>query len=274
MPNAGINGTLHKLMEYFDGKRAYIFEFDFEREVSNNTYEVCAPGVESELEHLQAVPLSVMSFWLRAFDRQNYCLIEDVDSLDDSRAEEREILRAQGIRSLIAVPLKHNGELIGFFGVDDGRQQRALASDLFALADYITVMLQRRELKTRLVSANKTMAALMNGIPGGFVRLRQRDDGALSAVYINEGFCKLAAMEPQRLDQLCRQDIMALVHPDDLSTVRSAIALMQEHGKADSRCFRLLQGDGAYVRARFFGQMATDENKDTFINLFFTGVSS
>lgn len=39
---SAIDAILRKLLEFFGGDRAYVFEFDLDRALMNNTYELCA----------------------------------------------------------------------------------------------------------------------------------------------------------------------------------------------------------------------------------------
>ena len=66
-PDAAIQRSLQKVMEHFDSERAYLFELDDEREVSVNTYEICAPGIVSQKENLQAVPYKSQNYALEEF---------------------------------------------------------------------------------------------------------------------------------------------------------------------------------------------------------------
>ena len=68
--NKAIDSLLKILNDYFDGDRAYLFEFDYEKQVTNNTYEYAAEGVTKEIDILQNVPLEVIDTWIKKFRKK------------------------------------------------------------------------------------------------------------------------------------------------------------------------------------------------------------
>ena len=63
-----INRLLQIIGEFYNAERCYIFEFDNDMNIIHNTYEWCAQGVESELEMLKNVEMSVIERWLYYFE--------------------------------------------------------------------------------------------------------------------------------------------------------------------------------------------------------------
>lgn len=269
----GVENVLRKLLSYFDGNRAYIFEFDTSRKLANNTYEFCAEGVSSEKERLQDIPLDLCQVWFDSFRKKNYINIESVTGLPDDRPE-KELLLTQNIESLIAVPLRRDGKLLGLVGIDDPRRRHAMVDRLVALGDYIAVMLTRRDLEAKIVSDNKTLVGLMNDTPGGFVRMRVLPDGKTALpIYYNDGFRKLVGMSVDELDALYGGDAMAGVHPDDVQVVREAVDRMLTAGEAWSARYRLKHGRGGYIWIMIYGRMTRDETGDKFLNIYYTDMS-
>lgn len=63
-----IIGTLEKIRSYFAGKRAFVMET--QGDTACNTYEVCAAGVNSVKENLQAVPMATLAPCLALLQEQ------------------------------------------------------------------------------------------------------------------------------------------------------------------------------------------------------------
>ena len=120
---AAINSMLRMIIEHYDADRAYIFEFDWEKNLTHNTYEICKDGITPQIGNLQNVPIDVVAVWVDVFQHQQkkINIIEDVDALKDDPARriEYDCLHPQGISSLITVPIFVGGKLHGFLGVDD-----------------------------------------------------------------------------------------------------------------------------------------------------------
>lgn len=141
-----INGTLKKLLDYFDSDRSYVIELDYQQMISANTYEVCAQNVNSQMQNLQEVPFTYHDFWYESLSKNHTFMIDDVDSLQDNEKELRELLKMQDIQSLIMVSLMRDGKLIGLLGLDNPKKERDQTEQLKAVSDYIAILLTRRDL--------------------------------------------------------------------------------------------------------------------------------
>ncbi|PKL76195.1 MAG: hypothetical protein CVV27_11540, partial [Candidatus Melainabacteria bacterium HGW-Melainabacteria-1] len=95
--------------------RAYIFDYDFARQVVHNTHEWCAEGIEPQITALQNFPIDTMQVWLEAHHRGEYVMIQDVLALSPDDVM-RQTLEPQGILSCLMVPLMLAGECLGFVG--------------------------------------------------------------------------------------------------------------------------------------------------------------
>lgn len=159
-----VDSLLETVARYFSGDRAYLFEFDYEKQVTNNTYEWAAAGVEKAIELLQEVPLSVIGTWIDAFHSVGSFYISDLDDNVDRNSDTYHILELQGIRSLIAVPLEKDGQIIGFFGVDNPRQNYEDISLLSTISVFILNALEKRVYRAMLekLSYEDSLTGLYN----------------------------------------------------------------------------------------------------------------
>lgn len=114
-----IEYVLEVIQKYYQSDRVYIIEVNEEKGTGSNTYEVCANGVTPQIENLQDVPIEVLSFWMKQFLIRDFIKIDDIEELGSDRQMEYEILKEQGIKSLMALPLHVKGETKGFLGIDD-----------------------------------------------------------------------------------------------------------------------------------------------------------
>lgn len=118
VPSA-INESLRDMGEFVHADRAYIFEYDFATNTAKNTYEWCAPGIEPQIDQLQALSLDYVPFWLEKHKHGLPFMVDDVSELpDDGPGGIRDILEPQGIKSLITVPMGAGKEFIGAVGFD------------------------------------------------------------------------------------------------------------------------------------------------------------
>jgi|GEM_PF-2627710 len=104
--------------------RVYIFKHNSIENVCDNIYEWCSEGINSEIDRLQKIPLSIAPDWMNKFNRNECVYIPSVEDLYDLMHPEKEILLSQGIKSLLAAPMYYDGVLIGFIGFDSVQKQK------------------------------------------------------------------------------------------------------------------------------------------------------
>lgn len=114
--------SLGEIAGFFQVDRAYVFAYDWSRRTCRNTHEWCAPGVEPQIEQLQETPMDIFPDWLETHMAGREVYIPDVPGLPPG--DFRELLVAQGIQSIIAVPMMGPDGCRGFVGFDAVRIHR------------------------------------------------------------------------------------------------------------------------------------------------------
>ncbi len=148
--NKAIDSLLKILNDYFDGDRAYLFEFDYEKQTTSNSYEYAAEGVTKQIDILQDVPLEVIDTWIKKFEETGTFYISSLDKDVDKDSDTYRILEMQGITSLIAVPLIKDDVIIGFLGIDNPKTNYDDLSLLSSASFFILDSIDRRESHTML----------------------------------------------------------------------------------------------------------------------------
>ena len=115
-----IQASLNDLAEFVGADRAYIFECDTERQLYTNTHEWFAEGERMRTGKFQLAPLAALPEWAEAHRQGQAVHLRDVEAAPPGRL--RDVLKAQGVRGLLAVPLMSKHECVGFVGFDSLRQ--------------------------------------------------------------------------------------------------------------------------------------------------------
>lgn len=111
-----VDEALDALGRFTRADRAYVFEGD---EYLDNTYEWCREGVMPQKSELQRMPAEAFDFFLQPLKSGRWLHIPAVSALPPEAQAEKDMLSAQGIESLLAVPLMDDGCLRGFVGIDN-----------------------------------------------------------------------------------------------------------------------------------------------------------
>lgn len=159
--NTAVTQFLTAIGGYYRASRAYIIEFDLKNQVLNNTFEWCREGTTAEIHRLQRIPLNVVDDWVQKFESTGEFTISSLDRDLNPDSEDYRILQAQGIQSLIAVPLFQNDTIVGFIGVDDPELHRNDLSLLSSVSKFVQGELDRRRMM-EYISYTDTLTGLKN----------------------------------------------------------------------------------------------------------------
>lgn len=142
--DVGINNLLATVNGYFQADRTYVFEIDPDRDVLINTFEyICGQEVSAQMDNLQEVPVSVIEVWMQKFRQGRSYYMSD---LEQERGQPSyEMLKAQQVWRLLAVPLMKGGAVVGFLGVDNPRAHYDDATLLASIQFFVTNSLDRKK---------------------------------------------------------------------------------------------------------------------------------
>lgn len=113
-----INNILSLVGTYVDVSRAYIFE-EISPTTTRNTYEWCNEGIEPAIQDLQELAKDDYNY--NEIIESGLYITDDVRELPDM---DREILEAQGIKSLAIITLYGADKALGYAGFDDNVSYR------------------------------------------------------------------------------------------------------------------------------------------------------
>ncbi len=268
-----INQALKKLIDYFDGDRAYVIELDNENKVTNNTYEICKDKIKSVKALLHDIPFAISEYWFEAFKINQSITIENVENMDESKSELKKLLLIQNIHSLIVSPLFRDGVLIGFTGIDNPTRAVDQISNLKALGDYIAILLTRRDLTRKISHDSDAMQTLMNDTPGGFCRIKIHQKHQPTIEYINNGFCRLLNMTHDQIISEYGNDVLQCLNHDDIELcLADSVQALRNIGQFTTRC-GLRRSDGQYLRVMISGRFVKDETGVVYLNSYFTDIT-
>lgn len=151
--DTSINAMLEYLCNEFRSDRAYIFE-DMNDGTFDNTYEFCKEGVTPEIDNLKGLPYEgIVDVWYNEYYKSNNILIYDIEAYKSVSEPMYNVLKPQGINTLVTGPLVNNGKYIGFFGVDNPPKEiMDEVSEIIRLLSYVlTQLVLHRDDQERLL---------------------------------------------------------------------------------------------------------------------------
>ena len=181
--DAQINRALAHVGEMVGVGRSYVCRLHPPGRI-NTTHEWTAPGVPETLSFAQNLPLSLLDPWADHLHQPQPVAIEDVDALPKGLPT-RDILQRQGIKAMVAAPMRRDGRLAGFVGFDCTLRRRGFTSEelrlLQTVANAIAVLLFRRDAEQEAVRAqtelrahSDRLTAMLDAVPDLVLELDER----------------------------------------------------------------------------------------------------
>ena len=157
-----IPSLLENIGQITHANRAYIFNIHEEEECYyRNTYEWCQDGVTPQIENLQHVPAALIPYWDDTLRRGKAISIWDLETFKDTMPAEYDILHAQDIHGIAALPIFAAGKFVGFIGLDDpdhsvydiaSKMLQVISGHLGCIRSHLDAQEALRESRARLES--------------------------------------------------------------------------------------------------------------------------
>ena len=186
--------------------RVYMFEHDEQSNTMDNTHEWCADGITPQKDELQGVPGDAVPWWIETLRCEEVICYSDIEEIPDGAT--KEILRPQGILSIVVVPLFVQGQYFGFLGFDDCALHREwLPEDidiLKSISRILTTVIERNRLDDARRKADSRFRLAQDMSPDGFTILRPVRDASGRVVdfvwvYENAAIARLNGTDPEEV---------------------------------------------------------------------------
>jgi PAS domain S-box-containing protein len=190
----GFDETLNKMLSsigsLFRAGRSYLFEFTPDLAHMTNTHEWCAPGVEPQIAHLRDFSTDRLPWWKKSILSGRPVIISDVDAMPEEAQGEREEFHAEGIESLVCVPMRgRDDHLAGFLGLDAVGSPRVWTGEevvmLELAAGVVAEALRQRQVAGALRRSERRFRRMAENSPAVIYQMLRRTDGSMEFLYVN-----------------------------------------------------------------------------------------
>ncbi len=227
----GITRALQAIGLFEQVDRSYVFLISEDGTTIDNTHEWCADGITPQKPRLQAMPLDSLPWFATRAVRGEVLHVPRVDDLPPEAAAEREELRVQGTRSMVAVPLIAHGETIGVLGFDAVREEKRWSDEGISLLKIVGQIfvnaLQRKQTEQAFKTSEENLHSLLDNATNFAVyRVAVTESAPYGArmVLLSRSIQDIVGMaEPERFERWLEH-----IHPDDLPHMQEVLRLAWE----------------------------------------------
>ncbi|MCF8345128.1 MAG: PAS domain S-box protein [Bacteroidales bacterium] len=144
--------------------RTYIIKYCSSTETLCNTHEWCAKDVKPQKENLKAIPVSGIPWWHTSLLNGQTLIYNNIEDIPEQAS--KEILKAQDILSVLAVPLFTNGKYFGHVGIDFCNEYRKWNKNdivlLVSISRILSSVIERNIAEAEIMKKVETEHALIN----------------------------------------------------------------------------------------------------------------
>lgn len=195
--------------------RAYVFEYRPETDTVDNTHEWCAPGVKPQMARLQGVPSRDVAWWNETLRKGQAISFSDITEIPHQGVVE--ILQAQGILSVLVVPLFAGGRYFGFLGFDDCRSHREWAQEdveiLQTITGIIAGVIDRQEAHHRLEEERSQLLSIFDSVDEPIYVI---DPATYEVLFVNRAAKNTHGKDP--IGGICYRELNGLEEPCSFCT--------------------------------------------------------
>jgi len=224
-----IGHALRQIGQFVAADRAYIFGLDLADGRLVDVHEWCVDGVASQAQRLATLSLSTLPWLLEHLKRNESLIITDVMALPPEAGAERDEFLAEGIRSLLMVPMAFGERAMGYIGFDVVSQPRNWAKEdvrmLRAAGEIISNAMQRLQADLRVRRSEARLKEAQE-----LAHLGNWDwDIVAGSLYWSDEIYRIFGIEPQAFGATY-EAFLEYIYPDDRAAVETAVnsALRQE----------------------------------------------
>ncbi len=171
--------ALEEVGRFLGADRAYVLAYDLGDRSESMTHEWHSTATEAELDGYQHVSFDEVPISMVRSLRGEVVAVTDTDSLGDEWAADRSFMEANGIRSLLELPMVRDGLTMGSVGFDWLERSATWTPEdltvLSVLGSTFSQLLARKDAEValeRTVADSQTrFAALLDNIPDPVMRV-------------------------------------------------------------------------------------------------------
>lgn len=167
--DTAINESLAEIGMLCKADRSYLFLIRKDNITIDNSNEWCASGIEPQKDNLQGLSMDLITWWMKKLRQDEILIVKDVGKLPPEAKPEKKIFEAQGIKSILALPVKFGSKLAGFIGFDYVKDYISYSdvdvATLKIAAEVIGHALEHTHFRQELINERDLLQTLMDNIP-------------------------------------------------------------------------------------------------------------
>jgi PAS domain S-box-containing protein/diguanylate cyclase (GGDEF)-like protein len=170
-----INYALSLIGQTYNLDKINVFLFSENISFVDNAYEWYGDGIEKRINTFKNISCSKTSWWIEELEKGNIIIINNIDKMLSNAYLEKQILKDQGVKSILTIPLINKDEIIGFLSYSTLKEYRIWKKtdsiNLFTITNIVTSVLTKNKLEKDMYIYNLRINTLFENTLSPIVKL-------------------------------------------------------------------------------------------------------
>jgi PAS domain S-box-containing protein len=197
-----INTSLQDLGNLSGADRVSLFLFNGDKDLLSNTHEWCNNGIEPQLEILQQIDRTTVSWWIKQVEKLNFINIKEVSNLPTEAKLTREFMEFQSIKSFLGFPIYHDIKITGFVCFSGILEKKLWKGKDFAILRIFSQILEstfeRLQAENALRENQEFLSAIFEAIAEGIIAINNNEH----ITHINERFIYMWRVQNEIVEKM------------------------------------------------------------------------
>lgn len=211
--DAEINQALQLIGEFVGVDYSYVFLLSADGSTISNTHSWRQKGIKDPIARLQALPVELFPGLRSKLSQFETVYIPSVAKMLPEMSGEQKFLQAQGVQSLIQVPMVSNQKLRGILGFASGGTEKRWSADIISLLKIVSEIfvnaLERKQVHQELKDRAHQQELLLKEIHH---RVKNNLQVVSSLLRLQARYTRDTAAREMLRDSQHRLKSMALIH--------------------------------------------------------------
>lgn len=124
-----ITHALTRIGVFLSLDRVGLYQFNTDMSALENSHEWCAEGICNSQKTDSHIISARYKWWFKNIMEKDYLLINNPKELPEEATHERIIFAERNIRNMLSVPLRHEGRVLGFLGLESKSSNKTWTTD-------------------------------------------------------------------------------------------------------------------------------------------------
>ncbi|MGI0492391.1 PAS domain-containing protein [Alkalinema pantanalense CENA528] len=217
--NPLINAALQEIGDFTQVESTYVFRYSEDHQSHSMTHEWVAVGIAPQIHRTQNLPVAQFPWSTLQLQQGNVVYITNLNSLPPEADLDRQNFQNFGLQSLLAIPLKIHGQILGFVGFSSFHHIHFWSENNIRLlqifTDILANVLQQQQAELAWQISERRYQSLAEAAPVGIFRT----DAEGHCIYVNDRWSQMTGLPPEAA---LGKGWVACLHPDDRDRVVSA----------------------------------------------------